>query len=160
MPQRAALAKPRTVLVTSPAFPRDGAIPRAFSCDGGDVSPPIVIDHVPTEAVALALVVDDPDAPRGTWTHWTAWDLPPGTKRIAEGADLAKLGGVEGTTTAGEIGYHGPCPPTGMHRYYFRVFALRERVGLPRGAPVEDVWAALAEKAIAYGEVMGTYARA
>lgn len=153
---RAALRKPQTLHVTSPAFQPGQAIPRVHSCHGDDVSPELAIAGVPQGAAALALVVDDPDAPRGTWTHWTAWDLPAGTAALAEGKPAP---GVEGTTSSGEVGYHGPCPPSGTHRYFFRVFALDRKLGLPPGASVEDVWAALDKHVLAWGELMGTFTR-
>lgn len=140
----------------SPAFAEGQPIPRRHSCHGEDASPELRIAGVPPGAVALALVMDDPDAPRGTWTHWTAWDLPPTATRLREGEPAP---GVEGLTSAGEVGYHGPCPPSGTHRYVFRVFALDAKLGLPRGAGVEDVWAALERRVVAWGELMGTFTR-
>lgn len=153
---QAALRKPRTLTVTSPAFHEGQPIPREHSCHGEDASPELRIGGVPPGAVALALVMDDPDAPGGTWTHWTAWDVPPSTTVLPRGKPAP---GVEGTTSAGEVGYHGPCPPSGTHRYFFRVFALDGRLGLPRGAPVGDVWGALGSRTLAWGELMGTFAK-
>ena len=151
-----ALRKPRTLTVTSPSFSNGQLIPRKHSCHGEDSSPELRIAGVPSGTVALALVMDDPDAPRGTWTHWTAWDLPPGATTLPEGKPAP---GVEGITSADEVGYHGPCPPSGTHRYFFRVFALDDKLGLPRGAPVEEVWAALGKRTLAWGELLGTFAK-
>lgn len=145
--------------MTSPAF-RDGQpIPRDYTCQGRDVSPPLVITQIPAAASHLALILDDPDAPRGTWTHWTFWDLPAENVRLAEGQDVAALRAMQGRTSARSIGYHGPCPPTGTHRYYVHVYALGARLGLTSGAAVAELRAALANKAIAHGVLMGTYAQ-
>lgn len=152
----AALLKPRTLSVESPAFQEGQPIPRKYSCHGEDASPELRIGGVPPGAAALALVVDDPDAARGTWTHWTAWDVPASTTVLPEGKPAP---GVEGTTSSGGVGYHGPCPPSGTHRYYFRVFALDAKLSLPRGASVDEVWTALENHAIAWGERMGTFTR-
>lgn len=156
--ERAAMRAPRTLRVESPAFRPGASIPRRHTCHGDEASPALRVDGVPAEAVALALVVDDPDAPGGTWTHWTAWDLPPSTTEVEESADLSRLG-VEGTTSAREAGYHGPCPPRGTHRYFFRFFALRQKLGLPRGASAAEVWRALDEHTLAWGELMGTFTK-
>lgn len=134
-------------------------MPRRFTCQGDERSPPLEVAGVPAGAKALAIIIDDPDAPRGTWTHWTAWDLPPGTTSIAEGFDVAAAGGREGTTSAGTTGYHGPCPPSGTHRYVFKVYALREKLGLAEGASVRAFRTAVQLAAIAYGELMGTYCK-
>src|SRR5688572_25975516 len=102
--------------VTSPAFQHGQPIPPLFTCKGQGVSPELRIAGVPAGAKGITLIVDDPDAPRGTWTHWTAWDLPADTKVLAQGASATALGGVEGMTSAKSTGYHGPCPPSGTHR--------------------------------------------
>lgn len=145
--------------VTSPAYREGQPIPREFTCDGDDRSPPLAVAGFPPQARWWALVLDDPDAPRGTWTHWTFWDLPVADASLPAGADVAALGAVEGLTSAKEVGYHGPCPPGGTHRYVATAYATTDRLGLPRGAPVADVHAALRAKAVASGALLGTYGR-
>lgn len=155
-PGKPALAKPRTITLTSPTIMPSQPIPREHTCEGSDASPELDLSGVPEGAAAIAIVMDDPDAPRGTWTHWTLWDVPAGTTTIPR---AVKGVGIEGTTSAGEVGYHGPCPPAGTHRYFFRVFALDRTWGLPRGAPVADVWASIDKTTLAWGELMGTFTR-
>lgn len=157
--QQQAMRAPQSIGVRSPAFQPGKPIPRESTGFGEDVSPEIEIAGVPSGAQSLAIVVDDPDAPRGTFTHWTVWDLPADTKRLERGVDVARLGGVQGRTDFGFSKYMGPEPPSGTHRYYFRVFALSKRLGLPPNAPVEDVWKALAGNVLAWGETMGTFTR-
>jgi Raf kinase inhibitor-like YbhB/YbcL family protein len=146
--------------VTSSAYAEGGSIPRDFSCDGGDRSPPLSIGGAPAGARYLAVVFDDPDAPRATWTHWTFWDLPVARGNLPAGADVKALGAVEGTTSAKSAGYHGPCPPGGTHRYIVHAYATGEPLGLPPGAAVDQVWKALQAKAVAEGTLMGRYTRA
>jgi Raf kinase inhibitor-like YbhB/YbcL family protein len=143
--------------VTSSAFAEGKPIPARFAHDGP--SPPLSWTGAPMGTKAWALVVDDPDAPRGTWTHWTAWDLPASVWKLPEGADVASLGGVEGTTSAGTTGYHGPAPPSGTHRYLFRLYALSQPLGLPAGSDVARVRAAMAGKVLAEASLMGTFAK-
>lgn len=159
MTRHDALAKPKTMTLTSPAFVEGDRVPPKFTCDGYDVSPALRIVGAPPGAKALALVMDDPDAPRGTWTHWTLWDLPPATSEVPEAAHVEALGAKLGMTDSGAPGWGGPCPPSGTHRYFFRVFALDAPLGLGAGASVADVWAALAKRTLAWGELMGTYSR-
>lgn len=158
--QRAALRKPQTLGVTSPAFTNGKPIPREFTRYGSNENPPLRITGVPREAQALALVVDDPDAPGGTFTHWTAWNLPADLKEVPQ---LARVGGAwggeEGRTDFGKTGYGGPDPPSGTHRYFFRVFALDKRLTLPANSTVEEVWRALDAHTLAWGELMGTFTR-
>lgn len=144
--------------LTSSAFQPGKPIPATYTCKGKDCSPALAIHDVPAGTKALALIMDDPDAPVGLWTHWTVWDLPATTTTISEGADITALGGIEGTTTAKTIGWHGPCPPSGTHRYFFRAYALDAKLGLPRGAPIETVKAAIKAHSIATAELMGTFA--
>ena len=140
--------------LASPAFRPGGPIPARHTCKGADLRPELVLEDVPPGA-HLAFLMEDPDAPRGTWLHWTAWDLPPGTARLPEGAAL----GTEGTTSARSVGWHGPCPPSGTHRYFFRAYALDRPLGLPRGATREQFEEALRGRVVAQAELMGTFAR-
>jgi hypothetical protein len=147
-----------TLTVSSTAFADQGAIPRVHTCQGDNTQPPITIQGVPSATVALAMIMDDPDAPSGTFTHWTFWDLPPGQTTISSG-DATTLGAIEGNNGAGRIGYTGPCPPSGTHRYMFKAYALSAKLNLPRGAEVEQVQQALQGKVLAQGTLMGTYAK-
>jgi Raf kinase inhibitor-like YbhB/YbcL family protein len=145
--------------VTSSAYAEGAAIPKEFSCDGADRSPPLSIAGAPAGARYYALVFDDPDAPRGTWTHWTFWDLPVARGTLPAGADVKALGAKEGTTSSKSVGYHGPCPPGGTHRYVAHAFATNEPLGLQPGAGVDQVWKAVQAKAVAQGTLTGRYSR-
>lgn len=143
--------------ITSTAFEHEGTIPARYTCDGEDVNPPLAIADVPAEAKTLALIVDDPDSPTGTWLHWSAWNIPPGTREIGEGTLSASA--VEGTTTFGETGYGGPCPHQGEHRYFFRLYALNTELALAPGALRVDLEHAMAGHIVAEAELMGRYKR-
>ena len=142
--------------VTSSAFKDGGDIPSKFSCDGANTSPPLQISDVPAAAKTLVLIVDDPDAPSGLFTHWMVWNLSPQTSTISEGS---APGGVHGTNDFGKSGYGGPCPPSGTHRYYFRVFALDRKLDLANGAKRSQLDAAMKGHVTAQGELMGRYSR-
>jgi Raf kinase inhibitor-like YbhB/YbcL family protein len=142
--------------ITSPAFRQGGDIPAKFTCEGGDTSPPLQITGIPSDAKSLVLIADDPDAPSGVFTHWLVWNIPPQTNSVAEGSAPK---GVHGKNDFGKSGYGGPCPPTGAHRYYFRVFALDRELALPSGAKRSQLEAAMKGHVIAQGELMGRYAR-
>lgn len=143
--------------VTSSAFQEGGAIPEKFSKNGQNASPELRINGAPAEAKSLALIVDDPDAPVGLFTHWLVWNIDPKTTEIGEGR--APSGGVQGRNDFGEIGYGGPQPPSGTHRYYFKVFALNAMLDLKPGANRHDVDAAMKGHVIAQGQLMGRYSK-
>ena len=140
--------------ITSSAFQEGANIPSKFTCDGADTSPPLQIADIPSQAKSLALIVDDPDAPSGLFTHWTVWNIPPQSNVVGEGSAPK---GVQGTNDFGKSGYGGPCPPSGTHRYYFRIFALDRELELPFGAKRGRVDGALKGHVIAQGELMGRY---
>jgi Raf kinase inhibitor-like YbhB/YbcL family protein len=142
--------------ITSSAFQESGNIPSKFSCDGTDTSPPLQIAGVPPQAKSLVLIVDDPDAPSGLFTHWTAWNISPQTNSIAEGSTPK---GMQGTNDFGKSGYGGPCPPSGTHRYYFKIFALDRELDLPSSAKRGQLDAAMKGHVIGQGELMGRYSR-
>jgi Raf kinase inhibitor-like YbhB/YbcL family protein len=152
-----AMSAPETITVTSTAFQPDQPIPARFSCDGDDVSPALAWQGVPAEAKATALVVDDPDAPRGTFTHWVVLDVPAGTTSIAEAQVPA--GAKQALNSAGKAAYMGPCPPSGTHHYRFTVYALSAATGLADGAKLDDALKAIDRAATARGRLTGTYAR-
>ena len=140
--------------LTSPAFDHRDAIPMRYTCDGDDVSPELRIDGIPPEASALILIMDDPDAPVGTWDHWVAYDFAPvGT--IPE--DVGELG-TGGLNSWKQTGYGGPCPPSGIHRYFFRVLALDVPIELAEGADKDEVLAASEGHVLAEAVLMGTFA--
>ena len=141
--------------ITSSAFQPGGNIPKQFTCDGADTSPPLQIEGAP-EAKSLALIADDPDAPSGLFTHWIVWNIDPKTTSIGEGS---APGGVQGKNDFGKSGYGGPCPPSGTHRYFFKIFALDRQLDLPVGSKRAQLDAALKGHVIAEGELMGRYSR-
>ena len=145
------------IKVTSSAFQEGGTIPEKFSKNGQNVSPGLRIEGVPAEAKTLALIVDDPDAPVGLFTHWLVWNIDPKTTEIAEGS--APKEAVQGRNDFGQSGYDGPQPPSGTHRYYFKIFALNGGLNLKPGAKRHDVDAAMKGHIIAQGELMGRYSK-
>lgn len=143
--------------ITSPAFKEGGVIPERFSKNGQNVSPELRIEGMPAEAKSLALIVDDPDAPVGLFTHWLVWNIDPKTTAIAEGS--APGAAVQGKNDFGEIGYGGPQPPSGTHRYFFKIFALDRALDLKPGAKRREVDAAMKGHVIAQGQTMGRYSK-
>jgi Raf kinase inhibitor-like YbhB/YbcL family protein len=148
--------------IESPAFGSGEPIPRVHTCDGDDTSPDLSWRDVPEATEALALVVDDPDAPAGTWVHWLIWNVPAtaGGMPGGVGSDGPPSGGVQGANSWGNARWQGPCPPEGTHRYYFRLFALDCSLALPAGASRGDLEKAMAGHVLAEAELMGRYARA
>jgi hypothetical protein len=142
--------------ISSPAFNQGANIPSKFTCDGSQTSPPLQITGIPAEAKSLALIADDPDAPGGLFTHWVIWNIPPQISSIADGSAPK---GVQGTNDFGRPGYGAPCPPSGTHRYYFRVFALDRELDLRSGAKRGQLDAAMKGHVIAQGELIGRYSR-
>ena len=140
--------------ITSPAFQNNGTIPAKYTCDGDDVNPALSIEGIPGEAKSLVLIVDDPDAPMGTFVHWVVWNIPP-KERIEE--DSAP--GVEGVNDFGKRSYGGPCPPSGTHRYFFKIYALDAKLDLDTNSRKEDVERAMKGHMLARGEIVGLYRR-
>lgn len=143
--------------LTSSAFNNGDPIPPQYTCDGIDINPPLEIKGVPKEAKSLVLIVDDPDAPSGTWVHWLVWNISPNNDSINE--HFVPAGAVEGVTSFGKPGWGGPCPPGGMHRYYFHLFALDSVLTLPVGANRLELESAMDGHVIDEAELMGTYER-
>lgn len=139
----------------SPAFDAGGAIPATYTCDGADVSPPLRIEGIPDGTAALVLVMDDPDAPGGTWDHWVLYDIPVSAEIPENVADL----GIGGENSWGDTGYGGPCPPAGTHRYVFAVFAVSEATGLDAGASKAEVYAAIEGTVLAEAVLEAKYGR-
>lgn len=146
------------MILTSPSFNQGEGIPTEFTCDGGDVNPELSIKDVPPEAKSLVLIMDDPDAPGGTWTHWTLWNIPPQTTTIAK--DSAPPQAAQGITSFGEPGYGGPCPPAGRpHRYFFKLYALDTVLNLDLESDINELRDAMNGHIITEAELMGIYQR-
>ncbi len=141
--------------LTSPEFGSNEHIPAKFTCDGVDVNPSLVIEDVPPEAKSLALIVDDPDAPRGTWVHWVVYDMPV-TSRIDENTAPGK----QGVNDFRKKNYGGPCPPSGTHRYFFKIYALDTDLGLKEGIDKKALERAMEGHVIDKAEFVGLYRRA
>ncbi|MHC4642827.1 MAG: YbhB/YbcL family Raf kinase inhibitor-like protein [Planctomycetota bacterium] len=158
------------IKLTSSAFEEGGLIPPKYTCDGADISPPLQWDAVPEGTKSIALISDDPDAPMGTWVHWVLFNLPADTTELHEntppdenlpnGAD-EKLpnGAMQGITDFRRIGYGGPCPPSGTHRYFFRIYALDTELDLAAGAAKSDLVNVMEGHILAQGQLMGKYKR-
>jgi Raf kinase inhibitor-like YbhB/YbcL family protein len=149
--------------LTSSAFQPGQAIPTAHTCDGADRSPPLSWHGLPGGTRALALIVDDPDAPGGVFTHWVYFDLPVGTAGLPAGVPTTarpEPGGIQGRNDFGTIGYRGPCPPRGpAHHYRFKLYALDEPVALPPGASKDELLQAMQGHVLGQTELVGTYER-
>jgi Raf kinase inhibitor-like YbhB/YbcL family protein len=143
--------------ITSSAFQEGGNIPSKFTCDGANTSPPLHIEQVPAAAKSLVLIVDDPDAPVGLFTHWIAWNIDPKSTEIAEGSAPGKA--VQGRSDFGKVGYGGPCPPSGTHRYFFRIYALDRQLDLSAGSRRKQLNDAMRGHIIGEGQLMGRYSR-
>ena len=141
----------------SSAFEDGGVIPTKYTCDGENISPPLAIGGVPSGTASLVLIVDDPDAPGGSWVHWTVWNIPPDTTKIAEGG--LPNGTIEGTTSFGTKGYGGPCPPRGTHRYIFRLYALNIPLNVPLTSDVPDIKEAMKDHMLGDAQLMGMYTK-
>ena len=149
--------------ITSASFKPGGSIPRDFTADGRDVSPALSWVSAPDGTQSLALICDDPDAPVGTWVHWVIWNLPASTKGLAQGIQQSRTltdGSAQGKNDFGRIGYGGPSPPPGKpHRYFFRLYALKEKLTLAPGASRRELEKAMTGKVIASAEMFATYGR-
>jgi Raf kinase inhibitor-like YbhB/YbcL family protein len=151
------MTAPSSITVTSEAFQDGGRIPKKYTCDGDDISPPLAWKDVPANVGSLALVVDDPDAPRGTFTHWVLLDVDPVTTAIEE--RQVPAGARQAKNSAGGAKYFGPCPPSGTHHYRFTIYALSEATGLPDGADLDEALAAIDGRTIARGRLTGLFSR-
>ncbi|MBN1795490.1 MAG: YbhB/YbcL family Raf kinase inhibitor-like protein [Sedimentisphaerales bacterium] len=150
------------IKLTSTAFENDGMIPSKYTCDGDDISPPLKWDSVPDGTVSIALISDDPDAPRGTWVHWVLYNLPPDKKELPEAfPDDETLGNgtQQGVTDFGKTGYGGPCPPSGTHRYYFKIYALDTTIDTATALDKKVLLEKMDGHILAQGELMGKYKR-
>lgn len=143
--------------LTSTQFRRNGYIPTTYTCDGANVNPPLAISDIPKNTVSLVLEMDDPDAPGGTWVHWTVWNISPETKTIMEG-ELPK-GSVEGLNSGDNFHYDGPCPPQGAHHYHFKLYALDTMLDLSQVSTEEELNSAMKGHIIDSSVLVGFYER-
>ncbi len=154
---------PMALKLTSPAFETGGTIPKKFTCDGPDVSPALKWSDPPSGTQSFAVIMDDPDAPMGTWVHWVLYDLPAEARELPEGvpkqSELSS-GARQGRNDFPLVGYGGPCPPRGpAHRYFFKLYALDGKTGLKAGATKADLEKAMKGHILGQGELMGRYKR-
>jgi Raf kinase inhibitor-like YbhB/YbcL family protein len=145
-------------------FPHGKPIPQRFTCDGENISPRFSWEGAPRESKCFALIIHDPDAPRRDgFTHWVVYDIPASAKgipeNVAKNQERVPNLGLQGRNDSGKIGYMGPCPPSGAHRYFARLYALRKELGLPPGATRQELESAMEGAIIDQDETMGTYAR-
>lgn len=148
--------------LTSGAFIEGAMIPPKYTCDGENTSPPLSWTGVPSATRSLVLICDDPDAPAGTWDHWVMYNIPADATGIPEGVpEKAVLdnGAVHGSNSWRRIGYGGPCPPAGTHRYFFKLFALGTLLDLKSGATTTQLLEAMEGHVLAQGQLMGKYRR-
>ena len=148
--------------LTSSAFQEGKSIPSLYSCDGKDISPPLSWSGAPEGTKCFALIADDPDAPRGTWVHWVLWNLPATATELKEALPtLPHLpsGVIQSKNDSGESGYGGPCPPSGVHRYFFKLYALNAKLSLKSGATKSELEAAMKGHVLTQATLMGVYSR-
>jgi Raf kinase inhibitor-like YbhB/YbcL family protein len=143
--------------LSSPAFNHGSQIPSKYTCDGENISPHLIIHGAPVGTKSLALIMDDPDAPMGTWVHWLVWNISPEIREVKE--HTTPHGSGEGLNSKGKTGYAGPCPPSGTHRYFFRLYALDRKLALQAGSKRADLDMAMESHILAVTELMGTYSR-
>lgn len=143
--------------ITSSAFQNNAKIPSKYTCDGENVNPPLEFVDVPSNAKSLALIVDDPDAPSKTWVHWVVYNIGTKTSEVKENS--APEDGIEGITDFGKPGYGGPCPPSGVHRYFFKLYALDTTLDLPQNATKQMVEEKMKGHTLDKAELIGLYSR-
>lgn len=147
------MEKVDSLIITSDAFSDGANIPVEFTCEGADKNPPLKITAIPAGAKSLALIMDDPDAPGKTFDHWIVWNIAPETTVIASGSTPGKAG----LNSLGETQYTGPCPPSGTHRYFFKIYALDTMLGLDKTADKRKLEDAMENHILAYGALIGKY---
>ena len=149
-------AKTGPFKLSSKDFAEGGAIPQRFSCNGADISPALEWSGAPAGTESYALIVEDPDAPSGTFTHWLIYEIPKGASELKQGEGSAF---TQGNNDFGKSGYGGPCPPSGVHHYVFKLFALSQKLGLPAGASKQKLESAMQGKVLAQTSLTGTFAK-
>ena len=151
-----------TFPLTSTAFTSGGAMPIKYSCNGENVSPPLAWTEPPAGTQSFALIVEDPDVPSGTWTHWALYNIPASTSSLPEAVPSEEQladGSQQGINSGKAIGYQGPCPPSGTHRYFFKLYALDTTLDLPSGATSKELVKAMGGHILGYAELMGIYSK-
>ena len=150
------------IKITSSAFDEGGIIPSKYTCDGINISPPLKWELLPDNTKSIAIICDDPDAPMGTWVHWVIYDIPSGITELPENIPDDKklnIGAVQGKNDFKKIGYGGPCPPGGTHRYFFKIYALDKALNLKPGITKSELLKAMENHILAKGQLMGKYKR-
>lgn len=153
----------KTVILSSKAFKNESVIPSRYTCDGEDISPALDWHDVPENTASFVLICDDPDAPGGNWDHWLLFNLPGSYRTLPEGFLLSqnrKEGIRGGTNDFRRLDYGGPCPPGGVHRYFFKIYALDVILDLPEGSRKNEIEAAMKGHILGQGQLMGKYSRA
>jgi Raf kinase inhibitor-like YbhB/YbcL family protein len=143
--------------IYSPAFENNTFIPSKYTCDGLNINPPLKFKDIPDEVKTLVLIVDDPDAPSKTWIHWILWNINPKTTEIDENSHPKES--LEGISSFGKKGYGGPCPPSGTHRYFFKLYALDKTIDLRYDANIRDIENAMGNQISTRAELIGLYKR-
>lgn len=143
--------------INSPAFGNNATIPVKYTCDGEGINPPLTFRGIPEQTKNLVLIIDDPDAPMGTFTHWLVFNIDPTIKQIGEGS--LPEGSLQGINSAGKISYMGPCPPSGIHHYHFKLSAVDEKLNLSTGATKEKVEKEMQNHIISQAELVGLYGK-
>jgi len=154
--------KKMEIKITSPAFQENQMIPEKYTCEGNDISPQLKWDAVPGGAKSIALICDDPDAPMGTWVHWVVYNLPADTRELPENFpddETLPDGTRQGITDFGKTGYGGPCPPSGTHRYYFKIYALDITIDAVSVLDKKTLLKEMQGHILAQGQLMGKYKR-
>ncbi len=141
--------------ITSTAFKHHQSIPKIHTCQGSDINPPLTITNIPAETQSLALIVEDPDAPVGIWIHWLVFNIPPTGDRLSVKEN--SMPGIPGKNSWNHSAYGGPCPPTGTHRYFFRIYALDKELDIKEGCTKIALLDAMKNHILAQGELMGLY---
>jgi Raf kinase inhibitor-like YbhB/YbcL family protein len=150
------------IKLTNSVFKDGEFIPKKYTCDGANVSPPVEWSGTPEAAKSIALICDDPDAPAGIWVHWVIFNIPASANKLNENIPFDKVledGAVQGKNDFRKIGYGGPCPPGGIHRYFFKIYALDKRLELKPGATKGELLNAMEGHILAEGKLMGRYSR-
>ena len=156
------MEKVKTMEIKSSAFENNKMIPKQYTCDGKNISPQLLWSDVPEGTKSIALISDDPDAPMGTWVHWVIYNIPGDVNELAENISPDKTlsnGAKQGTNDFKKIGYGGPCPPSGTHRYFFKLYALDTKLNLDSGATKKQLLQAMEGHILAQAELMGKYKR-
>ena len=147
------MAEPIGLTLTSPAFKHNGSIPTQYTCTGSNINPPLIIDNAPAQTESLVLIVHDPDAPAGDWSHWAVYNISPTMKAITENS----IPGQELINDFGKVHYSGPCPPSGTHRYRFELYALDSKLNISKNSKVKDLLQVIQGHVLTKAELVGLY---